>query len=469
MQEGTESTGKRRLRSAGLYALALALPFAYWLLPGAADPQAIRPVAAYIFFVLIALFSFVGGFGVALAAAASSAIALWLHVFSVGPYPPWVEEMRVTMFVLAALVISGTSRQRSQEARAAERRLAALFDSAVDIIVFFDNEGRYIDVNPAACASFGKSRQELIGRHLGDFAPPDERRDVREVLARFAREGRFRGKWRIVRGDGSVGHVEFTAVPDVLPGLHCIIGHDVTAAREAEQTVHVLSARLLKSQDDERRRLARQLHETVAQSLAAIRLNLTRIRRFCANGSAEATETLNDSTTLVEQAISEIRTISYLLHPPMIDEVGLLPTLQWYVRGFAERSGIETTLDAPPPELLDGMADDTKTAVFRIVQEGLTNIQRHSGSSSARISIARKDGQLSLQIADSGHGLPAELHDPAALLAAGVGIAGIHERVRELGGTMKVDSTDAGTTLAVTLPSLEQSLDQPMEQAAESA
>lgn len=455
MSGSDESSGKRRLRSAGLYALAVVLPFAYWILPGAADTQTIRPIASYVFFVLIALFAHAAGYGPALACAAASAVALWIHVFAVGEHPPWVQEMRLTLFAIAALVIAATSRQRSQEAREAERRLAALFDSAVDVIILFGNDGRYVDVNPAACAMFGHTRQELIGRKVGDFAPPGEPRDVTQLLESFAREGRARGSWRIVRGDGSIGYVEYTATPDVLPGLHCLIGHDVSAAREAEERVHILSARLLKSQDEERRRIARQLHETVAQSLAAIRLNLTRIRRLCSNAPPEAAETLDDSTTLVEQAISEIRTISYLLHPPMIDELGLLPTLQWYVRGFAERSGIETALDAPEPEQLDGMADETKTAVFRIVQEGLTNIQRHSGSTSARISIARKDGRLSLTIADSGHGLPAELRGEAALLAAGVGIAGIHERVRELGGTMKVDSTDHGTTLNVTLPSPE--------------
>lgn len=212
--------------------------------------------------------------------------------------------------------------------------------------------------------------------------------------------------------------------------------------RAAEEAVHHLSARVLRVQDETQRRIARELHETVAQSLAGLRMNL---------GMMQRSEIVADSIEIVDSAMNEVRTMSYLLHPPMIDQAGLITALRWYLEGFQQRSGIVTTLNAPDD--LGRLSRSLETSVFRIVQESLTNVQRHSGSATARVAVQRDGDRLSIEIADEGHGLPPVLRDdPNALLAAGVGIAGINERVHELRGEMNIHSSDAGTALTVTLP-----------------
>jgi len=215
---------------------------------------------------------------------------------------------------------------------------------------------------------------------------------------------------------------------------------------EAERAMQHLSGRLLKVQDEEQRRLARLLHETTAQNLAALRMNLTHIQRTCRD--EEAVPLIGESIELADRSIQEIRTLSYLLHPPLLDEFGLSLALRWYVTGFEQRSGIRVTLDAP--EDLGRLPREHETAVFRIVQEALTNVHRHSGSAVAHIRIARDAGHLSLVVRDEGDGFAQK--DIAAAAALGVGIAGMQHRVQELGGTLQIESTDEGTSLSVDLP-----------------
>jgi signal transduction histidine kinase len=212
--------------------------------------------------------------------------------------------------------------------------------------------------------------------------------------------------------------------------------------RQAEEAVRHLSARVLRVQDETQRRIARELHETVAQSLAGLRMNLAMMQR---------TEMVAESLEIVDSSMNEVRTMSYLLHPPMIDQAGLITALRWYLEGFQQRSGIATTLIAPDD--LGRLARSLETTVFRIVQESLTNVQRHSGSAIARVAVQRDGDRLSIEIADEGRGLPPALRDnQSALLASGVGIAGINERVHELRGEMNIRSSESGTTLTVTLP-----------------
>jgi signal transduction histidine kinase len=193
------------------------------------------------------------------------------------------------------------------------------------------------------------------------------------------------------------------------------------------------------------------LHDTTAQNLAAIRLNLAIVRRSLDAANAKMLESVDESIALTDESIGEVRTLAYLLHPPMIEEAGLLVSLRWFAQGFEARSGIRVTLDFP--EALSRLPLEMETAIFRIVQEGLNNIQRHSGSTVARISIERPPNVLRLQIEDKGRGLPLHLRGNDAVTAgAGVGLASIRERVREFGGAMSVQSDDDGTVLSVTLP-----------------
>jgi two-component system, NarL family, sensor kinase len=415
-------------------------------------PEASRPLAVYLFFLCIACMARFFGFGPAIVCTIASAIMLWNSVLATATaHSSGVQVTRLILFLTAACVVAAVSRQKTREARGAEKRLRALFDRAIDAILFFDETGRYVDANPAASKLFGVAHDEIVGHPMGSFTAPEEKGSVTELRRRLLAEGTLTGEWHVARTDGSVHEVEYRAVASIQPGLHVIIGHDITQRKAAERSLRQLSARLLQLQEEERSRIARQLHETTAQNLAALRLHLVRISRSGAAGDPEVKPALDESIALTEQSITEIRTLSYLLHPPMIEEVGMLASLRWYVRGFEARSGITTTLDAP--EHLARLPREIETAVFHMVQEALTNIQRHSGSAVARIAIELLEGHLRVRVADTGKGLPLELRaDPVALRSAGVGLAGMEQRARELGGTMSVQSDDNGTRLELTLP-----------------
>jgi signal transduction histidine kinase len=159
---------------------------------------------------------------------------------------------------------------------------------------------------------------------------------------------------------------------------------------------------------------------------------------------------LAESISLTEQSIAGIRTVSYLLHPPFLDDAGLLSALRWYAGGFAERSGMKVELDLP--ENLDRLPLDTETVLFRVVQESLTNIHRHAGSETARIQLRRDAGMIALAIEDRGHGIPRATLEQITSGGVGVGVAGMNERIEQLGGRLEVTSTDRGTTVRVWVP-----------------
>jgi signal transduction histidine kinase len=221
--------------------------------------------------------------------------------------------------------------------------------------------------------------------------------------------------------------------------------------RKAEMALEQLTARLLQLQDEERRRIARELHDVTAQNMLAIVTNLSRLKqgRFL---PSEFNDILSDCYQLGKESLKDIRTFSYLLHPPMLDESGLSDALQWYVDGFITRSGIYVDLALPPE--VERLPSEVEIALFRVVQESLTNIHRHSGSDSASIRLEREPTQLALRITDSGHGMAGTIKsketDEALLL--GVGIPGMRQRIRQLGGVLEIRSSEQGTTVKVTLP-----------------
>jgi len=224
--------------------------------------------------------------------------------------------------------------------------------------------------------------------------------------------------------------------------------------RQQRNELRTLANRLMHAQDDERRRIATTLHETSAQDLSALKMLLTRLSRAADRLDRSERNALAESISLTEQSITGIRTVSYLLHPPLLDEAGLLSALRWYAAGFSERSGIKVDLDLP--ESLERLPLDTETVLFRIVQESLTNIHRHSGSETARIWLRRRADALVLEIQDRGRGIStASLKQITSLGGGGVGIAGMIERTEQLGGHLEVTSSDrgaTGTTVRVRLP-----------------
>jgi two-component system NarL family sensor kinase len=210
----------------------------------------------------------------------------------------------------------------------------------------------------------------------------------------------------------------------------------------ANEELSDLTARLLHLQDEERRRIARELHDSVGQSLAALNMNLSSLGADLER-LAKATSTVSDSTGLVNDMTKDIRMISYLLHPPLLDEAGLASALRMYIQGFTERSKIAVELQFPDD--FDRLPRDLETTIFRLVQESLTNIHRRSGSPAAEIRIARLENEVRVEVKDQGKGIPPE-KTPELLSngTPGVGIRGMRERLRQLGGSLEISSEGHG-------------------------
>jgi signal transduction histidine kinase len=209
-----------------------------------------------------------------------------------------------------------------------------------------------------------------------------------------------------------------------------------------------LSQDLINTQDADRRQIARELHESAGQTLAALKMTLANLEYALRENTEEVPRHLQAGRAQAEDAIREIRVLSYLMHPPMLDELGLEPTIRWYARGFSERSGIETTFE------FDGKITrlplQVETTIFRIVQEALTNIHRYSGSRTATIRLNGEEGSICVEIKDQGCGLQAP---PERTSKVGVGIAGMHERVRQLKGRLEIESVAGqGTVVRAVIP-----------------
>jgi signal transduction histidine kinase len=207
-----------------------------------------------------------------------------------------------------------------------------------------------------------------------------------------------------------------------------------------------LSARLLRLQDIERRRIARELHDSLGQYLVGLKLNIDMLRQ------SPREDLWSETEQLMQRCIREVRTLSYLLHPPTMDEAGFISAARWYVEGFAQRSGVKVTVDAPHE--LDRLPDAVELALFRVLQEALTNVHRHSGASKAHVLILQDHDKVLLEVRDNGRGLPKQLLNQFAATGAGlgVGLAGVRERARELGGQVALESDHNGTLVGISIP-----------------
>jgi PAS domain S-box-containing protein len=210
-----------------------------------------------------------------------------------------------------------------------------------------------------------------------------------------------------------------------------------------------LSGRLLTMQDDERRRIARELHDGLGQELAAAKMMMDGIVEK--NSAQSNQRAATEASEMIDRAIQQVRSLSHLLHPPLLDEVGLLSALQWYLDGLTKRSGIETSLDVQPPEF-PRLTVELETAIFRIIQEALTNVYRHSGAQKAWVTLIQHEKRVVVKIQDDGKGIEhpiAELH-PGSI---GIGIGGMNQRAKEFGGELRLLNADPGTVVHVEIPS----------------
>jgi PAS domain S-box-containing protein len=348
----------------------------------------------------------------------------------------------------------------NESLRQREERFRLLVDSVRDYAIFMlSPEGKILSWNLGAERIKGYRAEEIIGQHFSILYTPEDAQSGRPErgLKIAAREGRYEDEgWR-VRKDGSRfwANVIITALFDAARNLtgFAKVTRDITERKQKEEEIRQLSARLLRAHDEERRRLGRELHDSTGQTLSAIGINVALLEQ-CVDVSTnpKVAKILSELTELAEQGAREIRSLAYLLHPPMLEEAGLACALRWYVGGFTNRTGIEVKLAVAPG--LEGFSDPIDLALFRIVQESLTNIYRHSGSPTALVRLGLEKGDITLEVSDKGKGF-GTTGSPgrgANLFPRGVGINGMHERMRQLNGRLEIITHKAGTTVRAVVP-----------------
>jgi len=336
-----------------------------------------------------------------------------------------------------------------------------LVDAVQDYAIFMlDPEGNVASWNSGAQRIKGYSADEIIGSHFSRFYTEEDRRNHKpeRFLELAAREGRIEQEgWRL-RKDGSRfwASVTLTAIHDSHGKLLGFgkVTRDFSERRKMEERLHEserslreLSLHLLRSQDEERRRIGRDLHDSLGQYLAALKMNLELMARGRPNE-----QHLAEAIRLTDESIKEVRTLSYLLHPPLLEESGLASAAQWYLDGFSARSHIVIDFDKQPE--FPRLPRDLELAMFRVLQEALTNVHRHSGSTTASVRLFTTDDAAVLEVSDEGKGIVPELLNRVRNEGAlGIGLRGMTERMLQLGGELNIESTcQRGTTITAIAP-----------------
>ncbi|MGA7926982.1 MAG: DUF4118 domain-containing protein [Candidatus Sulfotelmatobacter sp.] len=328
------------------------------------------------------------------------------------------------------------------------REKVALLDLANDAILVKTADGKISYWNRGAERLYGWTMSEALGHSPAELLRSEYPIPLQEIESRDDWEGEIRHTTR--DGSGIVVASRWTTLRDNegKPVAWLEINTDITTRKLAEEAARRLSGRILTLQDEERRKMARGLHDSLGQYLASLKMNLYLLSTADGNRKKLSSE----CSEIVDKCLTETRTISHLLHPPLLDEAGFGSAARWYVDGFAERSGIKVDIDLAPT--LDRLPTDVEIALFRALQEGLTNVHRHSGASAVDIRVRVDAEQAHLEICDNGCGIPkkrlTQITDGDG--AAGVGIAGMRERVRELKGSLEIQSNGTGTKVIVAIP-----------------
>jgi len=359
-----------------------------------------------------------------------------------------------------------TARKQAEDAlRASEERFRTLVRDFHVGVVLLGPDAKIQFANQVAQQWFGISLEEAKGRNTsqldlisvredGTEIPFSMRPGPRAIEAREPIQSEVIG-WR--RKDSNeilwtLGNAvpQFGADGSVSAVINTFT--NITERKQAEEALHQLSTRLLQLQDEERRRLGRELHDSLAQSVLAVNLNLAQATRSLTALDERSRHSLAEARRVLAEMSREIRTLSYLLHPPLLDELGLVSAVKEYAEGFSERSGIKLELDVQAG--FGRLPQEAETALFRIVQESLANIQRHSGAQTAKIQLRGDSASVNLEVSDRGCGMDKKAIERGNGSGArlGVGILGMRERMTQLGGKLEIESSSSGTTVRVSMP-----------------
>jgi len=310
-------------------------------------------------------------------------------------------------------------------------------------------------ISPAFATIWGRSCQSLYedSRVWWEAVHPADAPRVRTIFRNHRTTNNDSCvDYRIVRPDGSVRWISDECFPvrDTAGQIYRVAGVavDITERKQAEEEI----LGLVRLQDEERRRIGRELHDATAQELTAVSTNIGLVQKRIDRGDLIAENLLADSQAIIEQCHHSVRTISYLLRPPLLDELGLADAICEYAAGFTQRSEIEATVEISPT--IGRLPAETEEVLFRVVQEGLTNVHRHSGSATVSIRIARETTGVMLEVVDQGRGLPSamSIRRDGTVSRMGVGMGSMRERVRQLGGRLEIDSSPRGTTVRAIIP-----------------
>jgi PAS domain S-box-containing protein len=358
-----------------------------------------------------------------------------------------------------------TTERELQAARDAQFRL--LVEAVQDYAIFvLDPAGNVKTWNAGARRIKQYTASEIIGKHFSVFYPEEDKRNGKPQweLEVAQKEGRFEDEgWRI-RKDGSRfwANVIITALRDQSGKLVGFgkVTRDFTermevkeALAKSERSLRELSLHLLSTQDEERKRIGRDLHDSLGQYLAVLKIKLESVASLIGNQPDLAVQDVTECIRLTDDSIKEVRTVSYLLYPPMLEEMGLKSAIPWYLDGFSSRSAIKTTFKAA--DNFGRLSAEAELAMFRVLQESLTNVHRHSGSETAEVRLCTDDGNAVLEIQDSGKGFNQTLLEQGGedwMGALGVGVRGMHERIRQLKGKLEIITKERGTLVRAMMP-----------------
>jgi PAS domain S-box-containing protein len=371
------------------------------------------------------------------------------------------RDLRVSLFPVegpsrverVACVLQDITERKLAEKKIREeqKRAQRYLDIADVILLALDLEGRIALINRKACSLLGWEESELLGRDWVDMCLPERIRPALRTAFHNLVGGDLSpienpiftktGEERMIRWSNSQLRDEEGRVIGTLSS-----GEDITERKKAEDQLQRLAGQLLRLQDEERRKLARDLHDSTGQNLVALKAVLGRLRRTTPAPGREALQLITELQALTGEVIQEIRTLSYLLHPPMLDEAGLEVAVRLYSEGVTKRTGIPIILEVSTS--FGRLQPDVELALFRVIQEGVTNVVRHSGSLRAKIRLYRNRDEVIVEILDMDHKKPG-----ASLpFTPGVGISSMQERVKQIGGRLVIESGERGTTVRVTIP-----------------